>query len=44
MAALKCSAQLAYGEPFGAGTAVRGLPMCSPQESSTPTTPFGTLR
>ena len=39
--ALKCSAQLAYGLPGGAGTAVSGLPMCSAHDGSTPA---GTLR
>lgn len=44
MAALKCSAQFGYADPAGAGTDVSGLPMCACQESSTPSTPFGTLR
>ncbi len=44
MAALKCSAQFGYADPAGAGTEVSGLPMCSAQDSSTPGTPFGTLR
>lgn len=44
IAALKCSAQLAYADPAGAGTEVSGLPMCSAQDASTPGTPFGTLR
>ena len=39
--ALKCSAQLGYRLPGGAGTDVSGLPMCSPHDASTPA---GTLR
>ncbi len=39
--ALKCSAQLAYELPGGAGTEVSGLPMCSDQDGSMPA---GTLR
>ena len=44
IAALKCSAQFGYAEPAGAGTEVSGWPMCSAHDSSTPGTPFGTLR
>ena len=44
MAALKCSAQLGWGEPAGAGTEVSGLPMCSAQDASMPSMPLGTLR
>jgi hypothetical protein len=36
IAALKCSAQLEYELPGGAGTAVSGLPMCSDQDGSMP--------
>lgn len=44
IAALKCSAQLAAADPRGAGTDVSGLPMCSVQLSSIPSTPCGTFR
>ncbi len=44
MAALKCSAQFGYADPAGAGTEVSGLPMCSAQLASVPSTPLGTLR
>ncbi len=44
IAALKCSAQFGCEEPFGAGTDVSGLPMCSAHDSSTPAIPAGTLR